>query len=40
MRAVFISYRRTDSTPYAVSLARALRQALGSPNVFLDQKGF
>src|SRR5262245_8521566 len=39
MSSVFVSYRRTDSTPYAVSLATALRQALGSMNVFLDKTG-
>lgn len=39
MSSVFVSYRRTDSTPYAVSLATALRQALGSMNVFLDTTG-
>src|ERR1044071_1272667 len=39
MISVFISYRRSDSTPYAVSLAAALRQALGDTNVFLDTVG-
>jgi pterin-4a-carbinolamine dehydratase len=39
MISVFISYRRSDSTPYAASLATALRQALGTTNVFLDTVG-
>jgi pterin-4a-carbinolamine dehydratase len=39
MSSVFVSYRRSDSTPYAVSLAEALRQALGNMNVFLDTTG-
>lgn len=39
MSSVFVSYRRSDSTPYAVALATALRQALGNTNVFLDTTG-
>jgi TIR domain len=34
--AVFVSYRREDSAPYALSIAQYLEKHLGARNVFID----